>query len=52
MDLKQWQKEELRDIYKDARENKGIISSDEHEVAVMNGVLAGAALNNDKSQKQ
>lgn len=64
MELKQWQKEELRDIYKDARENKKIITSDEHEVAVMNGtltvsdaiylngVLAGAALNGDKRQKQ
>ena len=63
MDLKQWQKEEMRDIYKAARA-KEIITSADHEKAVMNGtltvsdavylqtVLSGAALNGDKRLKQ
>lgn len=64
MELKQWQKEEMRDIYKDAQVNKKIITSDEHGKSVMKGtltvsdavylqtVLSGAALNGDKRLKK
>lgn len=62
MDLTQWQKEEIRNIYKKARE-EDVFTDDKHEKNIMNGtmttsyavylmtVIAGAAFNNGKRIK-
>lgn len=59
LELAKWQREELRDIFKEVRTKK-IFSSDEHEKTIMDGtmtmsyllylqsVIAGAALNDGK----
>lgn len=63
LELKQWQREEMREVFKAARE-KGVFDSDQHEKDIMDGsmtihyavylmtVISGAAMNNGKRIKK
>lgn len=63
LELKQWQREEMCEVFKAARE-KGVFDSDQHEKDIMDGsmtihyavylmtVISGAAMNNGKRIKK